>query len=251
MPAGKDIFQVMADILVFGAHPDDAEFGMGASMVKFVRSGASVAVCVLTRGEAGTYGTAEQREGEMKAAANKLGGELTILSFRDCQVADSFEARVALAEVIRIYRPRLIFAPYHTNASYHKDGAAHPDHTATGTIVRSAARYARFAGLKEVRGAPWNAEHLLYYMVPRTHTPTVVNDVSAFMEEWESIASCHTSQMSLRDGKVLESLRRGREAYGNLIGVTSAEGFIIEEPLVFDLSLFMSTSAQPGGVPQS
>jgi N-acetylglucosamine malate deacetylase 1 len=85
----------MADILVFGAHPDDAEFGMGASMVKFVRSGASVAVCVLTRGEAGTFGTPEGREKEMRAAAEKLGSSLDILSFRDCQVFDSFEARVA------------------------------------------------------------------------------------------------------------------------------------------------------------
>ena len=91
----------MADILVFGAHPDDAEFGMGASLVKFVRSGASVTVCVLTRGEAGTFGTGEKREEEMRAAAARLGGALEILDFRDCQVFDTFEARVALAEVVR------------------------------------------------------------------------------------------------------------------------------------------------------
>jgi bacillithiol biosynthesis deacetylase BshB1 len=238
----------MADILVFGAHPDDAEFGMGASMVKFARSGTSIAVCVLTRGEAGTFGTAEQREAEMRAAAGKLGGEIEILSYRDCQIFDSYEARVRLAEVVRKFRPRLVFAPYHTNHSYHKDGAAHPDHAATGTIVRSAARYARFSGLKDAAGEPWNAEHILYYMVPRTRTPTLLNDVTPFMEEWESIARCHTSQMSLRDGKVLEGLRRFREAYGNLLGVGYAEGFIVEEPLVFDLSLFMSSSSQPGGV---
>ena len=238
----------MADILVFGAHPDDAEFGMGASMVKFARSGASIAVCVLTRGEAGTFGTAEQREAEMRAAALKLGGELEILSYRDCQIFDSYEARIRLAEVVRKFQPRIIFAPYHTNHSYHKDGAAHPDHAATGTIVRSAARYARFSGLKDAAGEPWNAEHILYYMVPRTRTPTLLNDVTPFMKEWESIARCHTSQMSLRDGKVLEALRRFREAYGNLLGVGYAEGFIVEEPLVFDLSLFMSSSSQPGGV---
>jgi bacillithiol biosynthesis deacetylase BshB1 len=241
------IFVLMADILVFGAHPDDAEFGMGASMVKFVRSGASVALCVLTRGESGTYGTPEQREREMKAAAERLGGELEILSYRDCQVFDTFEARVRLAEVVRKFRPRIVFSPYHTNPSYHKDGAAHPDHTATGTIVRSALRYARFAGLKEAHGEPWNAEHMLYYMVPRTKVPTLVNDVSAYMEEWQSIASCHTSQLALRDGKVIDNLRRFREAYGNLIGVECAEAFLSEEPLVFDLDFLMRQSAQPGG----
>jgi bacillithiol biosynthesis deacetylase BshB1 len=237
----------MADILVFGAHPDDAEFGMGASMVKFVRTGASVALCVLTRGESGTFGTPEQREREMRAAAGLLGGELEILSYRDCQVFDTFEARVRLAEVVRKFRPRIVFAPYHTNPSFHKDGAAHPDHTATGAIVRSALRYARFVGLKEAHGEPWNVEHLLYYMVPRTRTPTLLNDVTDYMTEWQTIASCHTSQLALRDGKVLDNLRRFREAYGNMIGVDCAEAFLSEEPLLFDLDLFMTHSLQPGG----
>lgn len=234
----------MADILVFGAHPDDAEFGMGASLVKFVRSGASVAVCVLTRGEAGTFGTAEQREREMQVAAKKLGGELEILSFQDCRIFDSYETRVRLAEVVRKFRPKIVFAPYHTNPSYHKDGGAHPDHTATGTIVRSALRYARFSGIKDAKGEPWNADHLIYYMVPRSRTPNLLNDVSAYMGEWEAIARCHESQMSLRDGKVLDGLRRFREAYGNLLGVAHAEGFLIEEPVVFDLASFLSTSSQ-------
>ena len=67
------------------------------------------------------------------------------------------------------------------------------------------------------------------------------------MDEWRTIASCHTSQLNLRDGKVLDNLRRFREAYGNLLGVECAEGFLSEEPIVFDLGLFMRESAQPGG----
>ncbi|HUI69568.1 MAG TPA: hypothetical protein VL354_03540, partial [Spirochaetia bacterium] len=108
---------------------------------------------------------------------------------------------------------------------------------------------ARFSGLKEAKGEPWNANHLLYYMVPRSRTPNLLNDVSEYMTEWEEIARCHESQMSLRDGKVLDGLRRFRVAYGNLLGVAYAEGFFIEEPVVFDLSSFLSTSSQPGGVP--
>jgi len=98
-------------------------------------------------------------------------------------------------------------------------------------------------------GAPWNTEHLLYDMVPRSVRPNLVNDVTADMEEWESIARCHESQMSLRDGKVLEGLRRFRESYGALIGVAYAEAFFDEEPIVFDLAHFMTTSSQPGAVP--
>jgi len=229
----------MADILVFGAHPDDAEFGMGASLVKFARGGASVAVCVLSRGEAGTFGTADQREAEMRAASEKLGGELEVLSFRDCQILDNYESRVRLAAVVRKLRPRIVFAPYHTNPGNHKDGSAHPDHMATGAIVRSALRYARFSGLKELTDEPWNASHLLYYMVPLSRAPTLLNDVSPFMEEWESIARCHESQTKIRDGMILQILRGIRAAYGIMMGVAYAEAFLNEEPLSFDIASFL------------
>jgi bacillithiol biosynthesis deacetylase BshB1 len=229
----------MADVLVFGAHPDDAEFGMGASMVKFVRHGASVAVCVLTHGEAGTFGTPEQRETEMRNAAARLGGEIEILDFQDARIFDSFESRVALARVIRKHRPTVIFAPYHANPASHNDGAAHPDHIATGVIAKSAARYARFAGLKEVGGEPWNVAHMVYYMVPSSLRPSFLNDVSDYMEEWETIARCHESQMSLRNGKVLETLRKHRQANGISAGVAYAEGFLMEEPVMFDLGQFL------------
>ena len=32
----------MVDILVFGPHPDDAEFAMGASLLKFIREGRTI-----------------------------------------------------------------------------------------------------------------------------------------------------------------------------------------------------------------
>ena len=237
----------MAEILAFGAHPDDVEFGMGASIVKFARSGLSVAICVLTRGEAGTFGTAEQREKEMRNAASKVGAAIDVLEFQDCRVFDTFDARVALAAAIRRHRPHIIFAPYHANPASHTDGAAHPDHTATGLIVKSAARYARFAGLKEVPGEPWNAEHLIYYMVPRSLKPNLLNDVSEYIEDWEAVARCHVSQMSLRNGQVLENLRKYRQSYGTTAGVAYAEAFFTEEPILFDVQLFLGKGVKPGG----
>ena len=229
----------MADVLVFGAHPDDAEFGMGASLVKFVRSGASVAVCVLTRGEAGTFGTPEQREREMRAAAAKLGAAIEVLDFADCRVADTVESRMKLAEVIRRHRPRLVFAPYHTNPASHHDGLSHPDHVATGAIVRAAARFAKFRGLSDLAGEAWDAAYLLYYMVPRTMRPTFFNDVTSHMAEWEGIARCHESQMQLRGGAIIERLKAHRQGYGAAMGAAYAEGFWIEDPLPFDLDWFL------------
>jgi N-acetylglucosamine malate deacetylase 1 len=229
------IFVFMADVLIFGPHPDDAEFGMGASMVKFVRSGESVSICVLCRGEAGTFGNATQREAEMKTAAEKLGANLEILAFRDCQIADTYEARIELAGIIRKHRPRIVFAPYHTNPGSPKDGTAHPDHMATGNMVRAAVRFSRIGGIAELAGEPWNVYQLLYYMVPLSVSPSIVNDVTPYMEEWETIARSHESQMKIQGGVIMQLLKTIRMAYGTMKGGGFAEAFLVDGPLQLDL----------------
>jgi len=225
----------MADILVFGAHPDDAEFGMGASIVKFIKEGKSVVICVLTKGQSGTYGTVDEREKEMKAAADKSGAKLHVLDMVDCNVFDNYENRIKIAQVIRGHRPKVIFTPYHTNNANHKDGLAHPDHITTGILAKNAARYARFKGLKDLGGEPWVTDRIIYYMVPQNIRPNLINDVSCCMQDWEEIAKLHKSQMMLREGKVLEMLRTYRQFTGRLIGVEYAEAFFMEEPLNLDL----------------
>ena len=61
------------DILVFGAHPDDAELGAGATIAKEVSRGKKIGIIDLTRGELGTRGTAEIRDQESTTAAKILG----------------------------------------------------------------------------------------------------------------------------------------------------------------------------------
>jgi LmbE family N-acetylglucosaminyl deacetylase len=41
------------DILVFAAHPDDAELGCGGAIIKHVQEGKKVGIVDLTRGELG------------------------------------------------------------------------------------------------------------------------------------------------------------------------------------------------------
>ena len=229
----------MTDILVFGAHPDDAEFGMGASILKFVAQGKSVAVCVLTRGESGTMGTSEERMAETRDAAEAMGVALNVLGLVDCRVFDTYENRVSLARVIREHRPRVIFAPYHTNSGYHRDGAAHPDHVAAGVLARNAARYARFKGIDELNAEPWSADHIVYYILPRHMKPDLLIDVTEHMLDWDRVVHCHRSQTKLRDGEVIPYLRKLREAWGLPAGVPFAEAFAVEEPILFDIDLFL------------
>ena len=72
------------DILVFGAHPDDAELGAGGTIAKEVANGKKVGIVDLTRGELGTRGSAKIRDTEAMEAAKILKVSVREnLSFRD------------------------------------------------------------------------------------------------------------------------------------------------------------------------
>ena len=58
----------LAPLLVFGAHPDDIEFGCGGIIARETLAGRKAHFVVCSRGEAGTHGTPKQRTAEAKKA---------------------------------------------------------------------------------------------------------------------------------------------------------------------------------------
>ncbi len=52
------------DVLIFAAHPDDAELSMGGTIAKFSHNDLKVGIIDFTRGELGTRGTPETRQKE-------------------------------------------------------------------------------------------------------------------------------------------------------------------------------------------
>lgn len=60
------------DILVFGAHADDAEIGMGGTIAKHVQAGYKVGICDLTMAEISSNGTVELRKQEADQASKVL-----------------------------------------------------------------------------------------------------------------------------------------------------------------------------------
>ena len=63
------------DVLLFGAHPDDVEWGAGGSVLLLKARGASFGVVDLTRGEMGSRGTSEERDKEAEDAASLMGAQ--------------------------------------------------------------------------------------------------------------------------------------------------------------------------------
>ena len=144
----------MASILICAPHPDDAELGMGGTLLKLLAQGHKVHICDMTTGEPTPHGSEEIRAKEKAAAAKILGVERTCLGLKNREVVHTVEARHKLAAVIRVHRPDWVFAPYPTDA--------HPDHVAVTRIAEDA-RFDAKLTKSDIPGEPWYPKRVIYY----------------------------------------------------------------------------------------
>src|SRR5438270_503865 len=154
------------DLLVFGAHPDDIEFGCGGVIASETQSGRAAHLVICSRGESATNGTPEQRAQEAEKAAALLGASVEFLELGgDAHLEVKLAHTLTLAALIRKYRPQVVLAPTLVENQ-------HPDHAKIGAMVRDAARLARFAGIAELKTAPAHTiSQLLFYAVTAEGVP--------------------------------------------------------------------------------
>jgi bacillithiol biosynthesis deacetylase BshB1 len=216
----------MMDAACIGAHPDDVEIGMGATVAGMVREGLRVAILDLTDGEPTPMGTRETRLREAQAAAEVLGvSTRRTLSLPNRSLYDTVEARRELAEVLRELRPRLLFAPYPVDA--------HPDHISACAIVEAARFWAKFVKT-DLKGTPHYPAKVYHYLAVhlRLHVkPSFVIDVTPDLETKLRSLRCYASQFVANPANagILERLEREAGYWGSLIGTRHGEPFFCRE----------------------
>lgn len=219
--------------LVFGAHPDDIEFGFGGIAAAETQAKRQVHFVVCSSGESGTNGTPRQRMAEAKKSAALLGATIEFIKLAgDAHLEVRVAYTIRLAEILRRIRPEVVAAPSLVENQ-------HPDHACLGKLVRDAARLARFGGLQELRGQPPHAiKQLFYYAItpeaePANITPVLI-DVSApeIVAAWTAAMKAHASQMLTRN-YIDFQLTRARW-FGARAGVEYAIALFPNEPLVFE-----------------
>ncbi len=221
----------MLDLLVIGPHPDDAELGLGGTLARAHDLGLQTGVIDLSRGEAATKGTPEERAAEAEAAAHVLGLSVRRnLGWPDSRLLDSEDRRLQLARELRELQPRVVAAP-HANDR-------HPDHVAAAGIVPAAVH---LAGLRNspLSGEPWKPQRLLYYMGNGPFEASLVVDTSDYIEIWEEAVRCYRSQFTGNAASETVTpdifrTRRGRAAYwGTFIGARFGEPLWTPRPVAF------------------
>jgi len=221
------------DVLLFGAHPDDVEWGAGGTALLMKQQGLRFAIVDLTAGEMGSRGTPAERSSEAASAAKFVGAVAReTLHLPDCGLVDTPETRRLIASTIRRFRPRLVMAPYWEDR--------HPDHAAAGAMVRNSALFCTLRKLDDTN-APHKPDVFLYYLLHNYQTPSIVTDISGVYEQKLKLLRMHETQFSKTAeeyGLVPQGLNNylyGLESrdrfFGSLIGCQHGEAFVVDRPL--------------------
>jgi LmbE family N-acetylglucosaminyl deacetylase len=132
--------------MVIVAHPDDAEFLAGGSVVLWTQNSTAVTYVVVTNGDKGTddpnLTSAELaviREDEQRHAAQRLGvTEVFFLGYPDSMLQPTLDVRRDIVRMIRRHRPNVVVTFDPTNRFIAENYMNHPDHRAAGDAALDA-----------------------------------------------------------------------------------------------------------------
>jgi len=123
-------------IIVFGAHPDDAEFDAGGVGAKWAKLGHQVKLVSVSNGDIGHWQMAggplaQRRTAESKAAGEVLGTTSEVLDIHDGELMPTLENRQKIVRLIRDWKADIVIS--------HRPWDYHPDHRYVGVLVQDAA----------------------------------------------------------------------------------------------------------------
>lgn len=218
------------DVLVLAPHPDDAEISLGGTILRCKSEGLRVGVLDLTNGEPTPHGTVEIRAAETAAATKVLGLDWREnLGLPNRSLQATFEARRALAGVLRQTRPKYLFAPYWDDV--------HPDHVAASRLADDARFWAKLSR-SDIPGEPFWPPRMYYFwsIHLRIHPkPSFVMDISAHIDRKMEAIRCYASQFLTGKAQTfptpLDDIRDRARYWGWTIGTAYAEPLASREEI--------------------
>jgi bacillithiol biosynthesis deacetylase BshB1 len=221
------------DVLAIAAHRDDVEQTCGGTLLALARRGATTGILDLTAGEAGTRGSAAEREREAEKAAKVLRvGWRGNAGLPDGALALRHDYKLRVASFIRQARPKIVILPY--------PEARHPDHAVAGRLGYAAAFVAGLKNAAGLEGDEFRPRSILYASLYANVRPTFVVDISAEFEERTRALLVYSSQY--RDqaagreifpeaGDIRARVEALARTFGMMIGVRYGEPFVSRTPL--------------------
>ncbi len=219
--------------LAIGAHPDDIDFGCGATLAKWAADGCEVHVCICTDGSKGTWdpnADTEQliatRQQEQRAAAAALGatGEVTFLGWPDGELDSGMIQRRQVADVMRRTRPNVVLGhdPW-------KRYRLHPDHRHAGLLTTDGIVAARDPKFFPDLPHPHHRPDLL--LLFEADEPDHAEDVAGFADAKYRALTSHHSQFesTMKSGDDPELTRFRQRVNDKLATAGKAVGMELAE----------------------
>lgn len=221
------------DVLVFAAHPDDAELNAGGTIAALVHEGKKVGIIDLTMGEMGTRGTTKTRMAEVENASKVLGiSYRKNLDLGDSIIENSRENQIKLIEQVRNTKPEICLI----GASYDR----HPDHGKATQLCIDALFYSGLSKLttvfEDIEQISWRPANIYQYMQDQPFEPDFIFDISLFWEtKKEAILAFNTQfnvsnparepETYISSEKYFKQIESRARYFGHLAGFEFGEPF--------------------------
>jgi len=182
------------NILIIGAHPDDAEESCGTAAL-YIAAGHTVKLVSVTNGDAGhqTMGGGElmrRRAEEARKSGKILGVDYQLLDNHDGELLPTLENRRKIIRIIREFHSDIVIT--------HRTNDYHPDHRNTGQLVLDAAYMVTVPNIcPETPILKINPVFLFAsdnFSKPTPFTPDVVVGIDQTIEKKIDMYDCHISQ---------------------------------------------------------
>ena len=221
--------------LAVGAHPDDIEFGCGATLAKWASAGCELHHLVLTDGSKGAWDPEQDiallvatRQEEQREAARVLGGgSVGFCGWPDGELRNGVREQWEVARWIRMVRPDVVIG--HDPWRRYR---LHPDHRNAGFIVTDALVAARDPLFFTDQELPPHrpAALLLWEVDVANHVESAGGFEQQKLDALLAHRSQHESTMGIDgDATGVDAFRRHVVAqlrkHGALAGVTAGESF--------------------------
>lgn len=180
------------DVLVFAAHPDDAELNLGGTICALSAQGKKVGIIDLTLGEMGTRGTIETRKKEAEEASRIMGiSYRQNLDLGDSILENNRENQLKIIAEVRKTKPTLCI----TGAPHDR----HPDHGKSTQLVLDALFYSGLQKIEVQNLSPWRPDHILHYMQDRPFDPDFIFDITTTWEQKKQAMLAFATQFNVSD----------------------------------------------------
>ena len=205
-------------ILVFGAHPDDLEIGMGGTISKLVTLGYKVIMVIATLPNFTSVDKKEERKSEAQSSAKILG--CTTPKFLDLQPEEIIFGRKMvnlIDSLIKKFNPRTVFTQW--------IGDSHQDHQILTQSVIAASR--------DINNLYMYETTIPGGITEKSFRPQLYVDITKEIENKKKSLQCFKSQIP-RCGPFWIDAIVGRSIYrGYQMNTKYAEAFEIVKTIYF------------------